>query len=760
PTDVVQLVVRRIGELDLQTKVVLSHCAVLGSRFELDLLPSLMGLGAEEIDFSLSRALSATLIERGEAGQYSFVHDRVQEAFLAWLSPEKVQAMHQKIADAMTSGGETKGASDPADFAYRLARHRIAGTPERAPDSAIEACTDAGGFATRNFATEDAYQFFQNAYEICERHSKEKSYRLLEALGYAALSCNRLPEALKYLGEALGKAPDSVRRARLLGRIARIHVANLRGLEAEKYLLQAFAEIRYPAPAMTVKDFAMAIKDWAIGIAMSRFRIGLGTAKGEHRERLIVLAQLYEFSVTVNYFNFKLPLAIQAAFRQMRYALRLGPGRELAYFYGFYGMIVWSVFKKRAIGEQCMKKARQIAEKSGDPLLISHVIAYNATCTSLAGAEREAEPLLIHALEEQGRWLSTEDFTNTAGPLLWTLISRGFAAETLKWAHFGTQKLESLGGPAGESQNQFRYVWKYSFACSSLALLGRHAEAAEALRNFQKHGNNVPYFMGIHYFNEIVFYTETGEFGEPLDKAIAGFKSFGPGPLNTPVHLRNFFVIQSYARLLAAMRATPETRAKRLADFRSAQAELKRMKMTPLHAAYWNVFHAAWLRLEGDLPGAQLQLNLAEELARDVNSPLAEFEIARQRALLLNELKNRPSAVREARAAYQIAADQGWNHRAKQMAQEFSFSHGGSSSSTTRVDSGSTISSGMALATGALQRQVDALLQLSLASASVLNPEQQARVALDEIVRLLSAERAFLFLVPDSGHGLIMKAGR
>ena len=49
------------------------------------------------------------------------------------------------------------------------------------------------------------------------------------------------------------------------------------------------------------------------------------------------------------------------------------------------------------------------------------------------------------------------------------------------------------------------------------------------------------------------------------------------------------------------------------------------------------------------------------------------------------------------------------------------------------------------------RRRLDALQQLSLAAATVLDPGELARVALDETLRILGAERAFLFLVDESG---------
>jgi HAMP domain-containing protein len=57
-------------------------------------------------------------------------------------------------------------------------------------------------------------------------------------------------------------------------------------------------------------------------------------------------------------------------------------------------------------------------------------------------------------------------------------------------------------------------------------------------------------------------------------------------------------------------------------------------------------------------------------------------------------------------------------------------------------------------------RDYSSVLQLSLASASVLDPDERTQVALDDLVRLLQARRALLFLTQPSGEELAFSAGR
>jgi diguanylate cyclase (GGDEF)-like protein len=61
---------------------------------------------------------------------------------------------------------------------------------------------------------------------------------------------------------------------------------------------------------------------------------------------------------------------------------------------------------------------------------------------------------------------------------------------------------------------------------------------------------------------------------------------------------------------------------------------------------------------------------------------------------------------------------------------------------------------------GRAARQLEALLQVGAAAARVLDPEELARLALDETVRILNAERALLFLTDDTTGAIRPHIGR
>ena len=100
------------------------------------------------------------------------------------------------------------------------------------------------------------------------------------------------------------------------------------------------------------------------------------------------------------------------------------------------------------------------------------------------------------------------------------------------------------------------------------------------------------------------------------------------------------------------------------------------------------------------------------------------------RARALRSLGNAAEAHRWARFALLLAAEYGWEHRVRWIRSEFGvgeLSHHLSASTSGELH----------------RRRLDALQQLSLAAATVLDPGELARVALDETLRILGAERAF-----------------
>jgi diguanylate cyclase (GGDEF)-like protein len=166
--------------------------------------------------------------------------------------------------------------------------------------------------------------------------------------------------------------------------------------------------------------------------------------------------------------------------------------------------------------------------------------------------------------------------------------------------------------------------------------------------------------------------------------------------------------------------------------------------------AHVEVARAGLLQASGQPRRALRQLGRCEPLLVEVDAPVLAFDAARVRALALRDLGVTGEADRQAHAALAIAREQGWLHRIRLVQTEFGFSD-----SAVIGDAAITNET---IALTRLRQRLEAIEQLGLAASGVLDPDRLIPIALDETIRILGAERAFLFLV--EADQLVPKGGR
>jgi diguanylate cyclase (GGDEF)-like protein len=153
-------------------------------------------------------------------------------------------------------------------------------------------------------------------------------------------------------------------------------------------------------------------------------------------------------------------------------------------------------------------------------------------------------------------------------------------------------------------------------------------------------------------------------------------------------------------------------------------------------------------QLSGDHRGALRRLGRLDGWAESVDAPRLRYEVARIRARAHRELGNHADSRHHAGIAHGLAVDHGWDGRARWIRTEFDHEPAAHRSVTGRRSDGTDHTRGASAGSvvNLHARRLRAVHQVSLASATVLEPAALARVALDEIVRIFAAERAFLFL--------------
>ncbi len=793
PTDIVQLIIKRIGGLSAATREVLSTGAVFGSRFSSERLHQIFHTSEERTLAALNEVVGINLIERDAFGEYTFIDDRVREAFLAELTKDALRGLNQRIAESLDA---TADPSDP-EVVYALARHYAAGDRGSNPRRVYETNLAAGLRALADFANEEAYLFLQNAKDALALTDLDSSEANLEGvLGEACARTGRVEAAHAHLNKAIELAQSKLERAKLRMRIADVHLADYNQSLAWKAMGEAYGELGRATPGLNISSMIGMVWYLVLGMIVDFGGIGRGSVKDEKRESFLFLARLNRRTFFAAYFHAKIVAMMQGAIFNLYYSSRLGPSPELCDAYCLFGMLCSDLSRPTAgglpklVGRYYARRAAEVAEKLGQPEVTARTLIVNSWAAQHRGESLAADDMEVETLYRYAGWMEPFHEVNAVGDLGWNLLMRGKMSRALKIVQEGLNRTKSMVGSTPDTQHFRRLL--YTCTAWFASALGKTEEAAEAIAKADELGDEVeaePFRTGDCGGVYVGYLVEQDEYGPTFERKLDAFLRVKTLPSFQWLYIRHGFVLQTYGWMRQYMRASADDEQYYRAKFKKALWLLMWYAEIPVMKAHYFALRGAYHRMQGRHAKAERYFVRAERLARQTDNTWASYEVARQRAHSLREQGNLPGARHEARVALFLALDQGWVNREREIRSEFelieeradpsasgsgarrwtdvhpsqsgAFRRSGTSDQAgLHGSSGSHASSRGGSASSKASRQLNALLQVSLASAGVFDPKQQARIALDSIVRILGAERAFLFLVDDESGKLAFEAGR
>ena len=81
-SSMIEVIIKRIDLIDKELMEMLSQAAVIGRKFKIELLYTLVQKPMEELIGLIDNAIEVQLLERStERGEILFVHDRIKDAF-------------------------------------------------------------------------------------------------------------------------------------------------------------------------------------------------------------------------------------------------------------------------------------------------------------------------------------------------------------------------------------------------------------------------------------------------------------------------------------------------------------------------------------------------------------------------------------------------------------------------------------------------------------------------------------------------------
>jgi diguanylate cyclase (GGDEF)-like protein len=710
PEDIYALILYRLEGLGAECAGVLRVGAIQGNAFSLGLVAAVLGLQPLEVELALQSAIWEGLIERcPRRNLFQFAHDCLRQALTSQLEETERRQLHLRVAAHLEGEPEQ---------AYAVARHYLLGEAE--PCKIWRTCLEAARQALREFAFESAYEFLQGCQSAAEGEGRRLDY--LDCLAQACEMTGRADRAYEVLGEAIGLEANPVQRAQFRLRRCQLGLTNPDWGAGGRELQTALAEVgARPLPG-----------GWRSLLAslptFLRWRLlPPGQASAANRIR----AQLYQQLAQISFFRADIPTMVEALARSALTSARLGPSRELVRAYCLLAFLAaW--LRREELAEQQLARAQEIADSLGDRLIQRTVVAYQGVSRFSLDRVEAAHQSFAEALFGDGPRLPMVDYTLILGVFCLSSILRGAHRDIVS-------ALEQVRRLFGQSEDtlppEFRVLqWYQTVACSALA---RPGEAAPPLPQLQ---GNLRLNL-LHQGNQLLVGLFEGarpptELLEKLDLALVGRE-------RDPVYLQPVYIAWTYAayyRLLASEQAYQQE-PRRL--FERALKQLQKQFKYRVTSGHQACLQAALARLRGRFWHARQQLQRAEWIAHETDSPWLLFEVLAERSRLLASQGYAQGSRQTATRAQRLAQEQGWFKRADQFARAACLINTG----TGLKESPAPSSASSQMLSGLLQRrQIEALLQLSQASARVLEPDRLAQIVLAEILKLFGGQRAVLVL--------------
>ncbi len=745
--DAVDLVLQRIGGLGEESRRLLVAGAAAGRWFPAELVAAVCGIDLRHAGALLAEAESRRLVTAAGTGGYRFLHDRIREALLVGLDDAALRRLHQRIAEMLDAS-----TFDDPRYIYSTARHYARGETGRRPDRVHISGLAAGRLALAEHAPDEARTFLEAAARAVESAGLTPQPGFWVALGTSCARTGRFAEALHHLDQALRDEPDKLGRAEIRAQVALVHNSSWNPDRAFDAVRRGLAELGAPLPRGRFGLVVTTLVSVLLGLVVGRTKIGFGGAQGRRRERYRLQAILYDLGTFALSMRMRRFMRALMSLRALYPINRLGPGREYAQHMAGLGVIA-DVAGRPKLAGQLFDRAAAVAAEIGDPQLVGYVEWKRGAGSHLSGRDDDGQ-IWGKALLENERWLELGDYLTAVGGVCMQYFKRGRTADAEAWL----QRAKARLGPGAEAEgNALRAV-----AAVIAAQRGRPEEATahiEALRRFLRANPDNPMQLINLYGARMVALVEQGELGEPFEQLTAEFAALGLKPTTIVPEQRVIYVFEALGRLARCHRAGPASGPEVRAAAEEAVARLGAGASDKPLRAFHRVARADLELLAGRPEEAVRTLAAVEADLVPLDAPLIEYEAARVRARALQAMNQPAPAAMQAKDARTIAADQQWPQRARWVEEEFPASRPEPASPVPLVTTGGRhAAEGGAAAL--YRRRLEALQQVSLASATVLDPRELARVALDETLRILGAERAFLFLLDRDLGRLVPHVGR
>lgn len=742
PSDVLDLVLARLEGLPAPARHLLAMAAVQGVQFDTTVLAAAAPATAEDIGDAVAVAVRQRVVEHLADDVYTFVHIELRDAVLAELNDDQAAQQHRRIAEALDVRPVIG-----TERAYALARHWMAAGTSADPRRTHAACVAAGDAALTLHAPADAVEFLAAAEQAAISAGIAVDVAFRRTYATALLRAGHFDTAAEQLDHALSSEQDPLIRVDLLNLRATAEHSMGHGARAIDTVTQGLAEVGAMLPRRLPSLIVSTIARFVGGLLIGALKGRLGVVTGQRRQRYLLEASLLEtgmYAATVVVSDRMLVIfllrGLLPANRAGRSPQRVRIVSGMGYLAGMAGM--------PRLGLRVCASAEREAERIGDPALV----ALASWMSGVVGSVESARIAPVtDALDVHGRWLDLPYYLAAVASVVPHLAGVGYTEVAQTWVDRARGRLR-LGGSARDA---------FPVECMAAAVQAIRGRAPAADATLEAALADMPDELIAQQrthlaWARLIILIEQGEFGTAFDDAVAGIDVAGMPAGNH--HTLGIAYAVTFGRLAQAHATDGTEREHRLAQARAGMRALRRGRTMPRLNAGRLAFRAWALHLSGRDRSARRMLHRALRAADGADAPLLTFDIAIVHARILRALRLEPEAQRQAMSALMLATAYGWEYRARWVREEFGLRDGLEGTRHTQRHRSSSGNSSVQSDVHQ-RRRLEAVSLVSATAASVLDPEELIRVAFDVTMRLLTAERIFVFIAqqqPDTADAVLV----
>lgn len=362
--NVIDLVVRKIEQFEANTQRVLQLSACLGNPFKLETLARICNLPLEETAASLQQAVAEGLIvpmgisyefpvepEAGSApklvDEYSFLHDRIQQAAYSLIDDSERQAIHRKVGLHFLKSTPTERKQEKIfDIVNQLNLGRALILNQDDRDEVAELNLEAGRRAKKSAAFEAALKYFQIGIKLMGKEGWKRRYNLELALQSesteAAYLCADYEKMRNYSKAVMTNAKTLLDKVNVYEVEIEANKAQYKLMDALNTALSVLRELGIKFPERPKKfDIILGLLDSKLATSGKRIENLVKLPAMVDPYKLALMKMLNRIGSAAYFVKPELlPLLV---FRMLKLSVRNGNAPESAFAYAVYGMILCGV---------------------------------------------------------------------------------------------------------------------------------------------------------------------------------------------------------------------------------------------------------------------------------------------------------------------------------------------------------------------------------------------------------------------------------